>query len=75
MNRNESVGISRKCVSLLIFNSVLQCLTIVKNGNQSVGISGEVCVSVELPICIIVPQLRFLPECLKFPNYHNFAKL
>ena len=43
------------------------------NRNEIVAISGEVCVSVQLPICIIVPQLRFLAECPKFPNYHNCA--
>ena len=45
------------------------------NRNEIVAISGEVCVSVQLPICIIVPQLRFLAECPKFPNYHNCAKI
>ena len=28
-----------------------------------------------MPICIIVPQLRFLAECPKITNYHNCVKL
>ena len=45
------------------------------NINEIVSISWEEYVCVELPICIIVPQLRFLAECPKFPNHHNCVKL
>ena len=66
---SETICLNQYKWNPVIFGNcnVIQCGT--------VGISVRACVCVELPICIIVPQLRFLAECPKFPNYHNCAKI
>ena len=66
---SEAICLNQYKWNTVIFgnSNVIQCGT--------VGISLRACVCVELPICIIAPQLRFLAECPKFPNYHNCAKI